>query len=680
VNADYNCKRRNELKIHVTVLTIMLALIFLPAGVIASTTSPQPAINSSTTTSGGVGTVITATGSGFTGAKAAGIGAGHDSAFKGLSDTQAQITVLAAATPTLRIHAISTFVPAGKTTVLIWSSTNATSCTASGNWSGSERTSGTKSELLPTAGKYTYMLTCSGIGGSASASATVTATAPSNSDHRRIPSLISTTAPTVTISASPSSVTAGKTTTLTWSSTNATSCTASGNWSGSETTSGAQSEPLPTAGKYTYTLTCAGTGGSANASATVTANAATISPLSLSVQGNKIVDVNGNTFQLRGVNMSGLEFTAIQGWDPSDPTGGQFGQPNSPNWSAVQAWKINVVRFPLNQSSWLGTTCYDLDGNAINPDPGGNYRATVERLVNEANAAGIRVILDLHWSSPGNYCPFQQDEMADADNSLNFWTSVATTFKGNNSVIFDLFNEPYFDYNFGGNLWTWMMQGTGGNFSAIVVTSRLGTGPLASQRSSVWWEDIPLNWKIASFQDMINAVRATGATNIVMVGSNNYNEDFSGWWANRPTDPLNQMVAAVHAYPNGNGTWANPCSSTNDYCSPWYAPALWTELQAIESAGIPVVFGETGDQCSTGTVGAPMMSNVLRFADNPGAAYSSTEMNIQWPAVSGGLPPMGVLAWTWNPWSCGSSVLITSSGAPTPGEGAVFQSWLVNHK
>jgi hypothetical protein len=42
---------------------------------------------------------------------------------------------------------------------------------------------------------------------------------------------------------------------------------------------------------------------------------------------------------------------------------------------------------------------------------------------------------------------------------------------------------------------------------------------------------------------------------------------------------------------------------------------------------------------------------------------------------------MGVLAWTWNPWSCGSSVLIINgTGTPTPGEGVAFQSWLVNHK
>ena len=33
--------------------------------------------------------------------------------------------------------------------------------------------------------------------------------------------------------------------------------------------------------------------------------------------------------------------------------------------------------------------------------------------------------------------------MPDAAQAIPFWTSVASTFKGNDAVIFDLFNEPY---------------------------------------------------------------------------------------------------------------------------------------------------------------------------------------------------------------------------------------------
>ncbi|HTV95889.1 MAG TPA: hypothetical protein VME42_07785 [Steroidobacteraceae bacterium] len=81
-------------------------------------------------------------------------------------------------------------------------------------------------------------------------------------------------APTVTLTASASSVTAGGTVTLTWSSENATSCTASGGsgWTGEEATSG--TDAVAVAATETLTLTCTGAGGSAAQSVSVTATPA----------------------------------------------------------------------------------------------------------------------------------------------------------------------------------------------------------------------------------------------------------------------------------------------------------------------------------------------------------------------------------------------------------------------
>ena len=91
--------------------------------------------------------------------------------------------------------------------------------------------------------------------------------------------------PTVTLSASPTPVSSGGKSLLTWSSTNATSCTASGAWSGAEATSGSQSTSALTANS-SYTLTCAGAGGNAAQSATVTVNAPAVSNvLSVVVDG-----------------------------------------------------------------------------------------------------------------------------------------------------------------------------------------------------------------------------------------------------------------------------------------------------------------------------------------------------------------------------------------------------------
>jgi hypothetical protein len=73
---------------------------------------------------------------------------------------------------------------------------------------------------------------------------------------------------TVTLTATPASITAGQSSTLTWSSTNATSCSASGGWSGAQAVGG--SLMVSPAANSTYTLTCAGNGGSASASASIT--------------------------------------------------------------------------------------------------------------------------------------------------------------------------------------------------------------------------------------------------------------------------------------------------------------------------------------------------------------------------------------------------------------------------
>lgn len=155
----------------------------------------------------------------------------------------AKISLPSAASPTVTISAAPTTIMVGQSSTLTWDATNATSCTASGAWSGTQATSGTLSETLAQSGTSTYTLTCTGAGGSAHASAVVTVDAA---------------APTVTLSVKPTSITLGQSITLTWTSTNATSCSASGAWSGTLATSGALSVTPSAAGSPTYTLTCSG--------------------------------------------------------------------------------------------------------------------------------------------------------------------------------------------------------------------------------------------------------------------------------------------------------------------------------------------------------------------------------------------------------------------------------------
>jgi PKD repeat protein len=168
-----------------------------------------------------------------------------------------------AVAPTAIIAANPTSITLGHSATLTWSSANATACTAVNAWSGARATSGTF-VVTPTAvGTSTYRLTCSGATGTTPASATATVLVNAAS-----------TAPTVTIAVSPTSIEVGATATLTWSSTNAASCVAGDAWSGTQSTAGNLTVTPSAAGSATYMLMCTGTGGRASASATLAVSAA----------------------------------------------------------------------------------------------------------------------------------------------------------------------------------------------------------------------------------------------------------------------------------------------------------------------------------------------------------------------------------------------------------------------
>jgi hypothetical protein len=82
--------------------------------------------------------------------------------------------------------------------------------------------------------------------------------------------------PVVTLTASSASVTSGQSATLQWSATNATSCTASGGWSGAKAVSGTQQTSALTT-NATFELECVGPGGRGIASVTVAVSAASSS-------------------------------------------------------------------------------------------------------------------------------------------------------------------------------------------------------------------------------------------------------------------------------------------------------------------------------------------------------------------------------------------------------------------
>ena len=168
----------------------------------------------------------------------------------GLGSASTSVTFVPPAATTATISANPSTINSGQTSTLTWSSTNATVCTGTNFTPAGTAGSLVVSPTLNT----TYTISCTGVGGLASASSTISVVAP--------------TTPTATISANPSTINSGQTSTLTWSSTNAASCTGT-NFSPTGT---AGSLPVSPTQTTNYAVKCTGTGGIANASATVTIN------------------------------------------------------------------------------------------------------------------------------------------------------------------------------------------------------------------------------------------------------------------------------------------------------------------------------------------------------------------------------------------------------------------------
>jgi hypothetical protein len=192
-------------------------------------------------------------------------------------------------------------VSTGGAATLTWSTSGAAQCQTMGNWtpSGVLNSSGSVSTGALTK-TSSYMLICtssSGVSKSITATVKVTANSPL----------------TVSLVASPSSVSTGGAATLTWSTSGAAQCQTMGNWtpSGVLNSSGSVSTGALTK-TSSYMLICTNPSGvskSATATVAVTASNAGDPPRPAYNTGNGffvlnggLYDSNGNAFRIRGVN------------------------------------------------------------------------------------------------------------------------------------------------------------------------------------------------------------------------------------------------------------------------------------------------------------------------------------------------------------------------------------------
>jgi hypothetical protein len=85
-------------------------------------------------------------------------------------------------------------------------------------------------------------------------------------------------------------------------------------------------------------------------------------------------------------------------------------------------------------------------------------------------------------------------------------------------------------------------------------------------------------------QSLVNAVRATGATNVIMTAGLTWTNDLTQWLAYKPTDPQNNIVASWHSY--------NFNACVNVTC--------WDSQIGTVATQVPVVAGEIGQNTCLG--------------------------------------------------------------------------------
>jgi len=163
--------------------------------------------------------------------------------------------------PVVSLTASANTIDSGDAVTLTWAVSNAVLCQASssdgGPWFGRREVTGGSQVLTDITQDTAYALDCINSEG----------VRASDSQNVTVGGAID--PPTATLTATPNPVVSGESLTLTWESTNTTSCEASGDWSGAVALSGSQVFTNITQSQ-SYVLTCAGDGGGSSDSVNVT--------------------------------------------------------------------------------------------------------------------------------------------------------------------------------------------------------------------------------------------------------------------------------------------------------------------------------------------------------------------------------------------------------------------------
>lgn len=268
----------------------------------------------------------------------------------------------------------------------------------------------------------------------------------------------------------------------------------------------------------------------------------------LHIVGRQIVDTNNWVVTLIGTNRSSLEYLC---------TGdGHF---QLADYQAMRSWGMNAVRIPLSSEFWSnrGNTC-----------PG--YRQTVRTAITNAEQAGLYVMLDLQWNAPFDLADDPkigggQYPLPDTGKDVAFWQDIATLYRSDPAVLFDLFGEPH---DISWNAWY-----NGGQVGTQIFE---GNHPMGGWRT----------YQAIGIRDLAAKVRAIAPQNIILISGPDWGFDLS----QIPTYPIQlpNILYSTHPF---------------DYVGK--EPGDWPAAFGNLSQNVAVIAAEFGSySCQTGYIAA----------------------------------------------------------------------------
>jgi aryl-phospho-beta-D-glucosidase BglC (GH1 family) len=347
------------------------------------------------------------------------------------------------------------------------------------------------------------------------------------------------------------------------------------------------------------------------------------------VQGTQIVDAQGRPFLLHGAQLES-PFNNIKSWQQGKRPTQMF--TSATFQSMAQQWHMNSLRLPI--SNWELTQF------------GTEYMNQLDTIVQEANQAGLYVILDLH-DNPKAGSPYtNKDSTLPKTQDAAFWQTIAAHFKTNPMVMFDPYNEPQEpSWN------TWLNGGGTTSDGATIV----------------------------GFQDLVNAIRSTGAQQIIVLepgsaggGKSNQNATGAeeGGWSNFPlSDAIKDpnVVYSLHVYQGITQSAAQQAAKWGPVLG--HYPLIYGEWAFLTNGEGKSGSAHCQNLPTNGAGATQVVQNFLNYAASIHASWIAWQFE----------PPYLVQNMTTYAPTTFPATLTCGDTKAVVGMGTVVQQWTVQH-